>query len=54
MNGDTVRDVETTVVDLSAKVRESVLAGNAAGATDWASALRDACAALRDLEEIED
>lgn len=45
------RDLATSVLDLSAKVREAVLAGNAGGAVEWAGALRDATAAWREVAE---
>lgn len=44
-------DVTMTIADLSAKIREAVLAGNSAAAEQWASALWNACSAYDYLSD---
>jgi hypothetical protein len=48
-----VDDLERTILDLSLKVRESVLASNAHAGVDWAAALESACAAYDYVNETE-
>lgn len=43
-----------TIKELNDKIRECVLSGNSAEASQWAEALRDTVAAYEDLAEIED
>jgi hypothetical protein len=50
---DLTDDLERTILDLSLKVRESVLASNAHAGVDWATALESACAALETVKDEE-
>lgn len=45
-------DLGTTVLDVSQKVREMILSGNAQAAVEWASALRDTTGAWREAREV--
>jgi hypothetical protein len=48
-----VDHITTTAIDLSQKVRESVLAGNAHAAVDWSAALENTCAAIETVKDEE-
>jgi hypothetical protein len=50
---DLTDDITTTAIDLSQKVREAILAGNAHAAVDWATALENTCAALETVKDEE-
>jgi hypothetical protein len=45
------REIAITITDLSAKVREAILAGNSGAAVEWAQALCDTCNAHRIVSE---
>jgi hypothetical protein len=45
--------IGTTAVDLSTKIREAILAGNAGAAVDWAAALRDTAVAFAEVTDEE-
>jgi hypothetical protein len=45
--------ISLTAIDLSQKVRECILGGNATGAVDWSAALENTCAALASVTDEE-